>query len=141
MNKYVLTTCFIFLSGFTHAVEVDLFVNDRSEIVEIKSTGIDLRVHDLSAPEKIKKEYLPQKLSPNPEIAKQQAIDFFKSERGNEYKQKVLAANEHKALLIKYNLQKAPALVFDGKAVIYGITDIDRGLILYRQYLENNHEK
>lgn len=140
MNKYFLSIIFLFATT-ANAMRVDLFVNDLSEVTPFKSNGIDLRVHDLSAPERIKKEYLPQKLSPDPDVAKQQAIVFFKSDRGKEYKARVLAANEHKALLVKYNIQKAPAIVFDEQAIIYGTTDIDRGLMLYRKHLEKSHEK
>jgi len=75
MNKYFLSIIFLFATT-ANAMRVDLFVNDLSEVTPFKSNGIDLRVHDLSAPERIKKEYLPQKLSPDPDVAKQQAIVF-----------------------------------------------------------------
>ncbi len=141
MNKYFLMLGFLWFSRIVHAVEVDLFINNPSELVSYKSTDLVIRIHDISAADRLSEEFLPTELSPNPEVAKQQALEFFNSARGIEYKQKIVAAHAYKTLLMKYNVQKAPAMVFDkGTAVIYGMTDIDRGLTIYRDYMEKNHE-
>jgi integrating conjugative element protein (TIGR03757 family) len=141
MNKVILTLSFMWISGLAQAIEIDLFVNNPSEIVPYKHQEIVIRIHDLSAAERLSEKYLPKQLSAEPEVAKQQALDFFNSPQGTEYKQKIVEAHAYKTLLMKYNVQKTPAIVFDnGKAVIYGMSDIDQGLILYRDYLENNHE-
>lgn len=141
MNKYLLMLGYLCFSGIVHAVEVDLFVNNSSEFAPYKSTELVVRIHDLSTPEQLGREYLPE-LPPDPELAKQKTMAFFESPRGKEYVHRMKEAYQFKTLLMRYNIQKTPAMVFEGRAVIYGITDIERGYEIYQQYLrEQSNEK
>ena len=40
------------------------------------------------------------------------------------------------AQAVIYNIDRLPAVVFDGQAVIYGVTDIDEALVQYHQWHE-----
>jgi integrating conjugative element protein (TIGR03757 family) len=40
------------------------------------------------------------------------------------------------AKAVQYGVDRYPAMVFDGGAVIYGVTDIHQALLRYRQWRE-----
>lgn len=120
------------LSFNSHATTIELFVDQPIRIPSDYEHQII--VHDLSAPERLSQQYLPE-LPPNPESAKKIAMEFFASEKGQEYQDKLKAAYQHKTLLMRYNVQKIPAIVFDeGDAVIYGLTDVEKALTIYQQH-------
>jgi integrating conjugative element protein (TIGR03757 family) len=132
MNKWCLLGAI--LSVQVHATTIELFV-DQPVFVE-SHPGISIKVHDLSAPERLSSEYLPE-LPADPEKAKPMAMAFLASEKGKEFQSRLKDAHEHKTYLMRYGIQKIPAMVFDeGVAVIYGSTDIEQGLDIYREFLK-----
>jgi integrating conjugative element protein (TIGR03757 family) len=141
MNKF-LSCLLIFFSVSTQAssIRIDLFVEKTESIDSIP--GVELIIHDLSAPDTLHRQYLPSALSADPATAKVQAQAFFSSPRGREYTSRLQAAYAHKGLMMRYNIQKIPAMVFDGgKAVIYGSTNIEMGIQLYQGYLKKMGEQ
>ena len=39
---------------------------------------------------------------------------------------------------LQYGINRYPAIVFEGQAVVYGVTDIETGLRLYDHWMEQN---
>jgi integrating conjugative element protein (TIGR03757 family) len=137
MNKF-LALLFLVLSVLSlqvNAITIDIFVDQPQSFISVP--GVSITVHDLSAPERLSQRYLPE-LPPDPAQAKKMAMAFFASSKGKEYQHQLKDAVEHQTYLMRYNIQKIPAMVFDGKAVIYGSTDIQRGLEIYQNYLKKN---
>lgn len=134
MNKFIVLLCLV-LSLQVNAITVDIFVDQPQSFISIP--GVSINVHDLSAPERLSQRYLPE-LPPDPAQAKKMAMAFFASSKGREYQHQLKEVAEHQTHLMRFNIQKIPAMVFDGKAVIYGSTDIQRGLEIYQNYLKKN---
>jgi integrating conjugative element protein (TIGR03757 family) len=132
MNKSFLLSVLLALN--VQATTIELFVDQPITL----PPNFTVKVHDLSAPERLAQQYLP-KLPPDPEQAKQLAIEFLASNKGREYQSLLKEAHQHKTYLMRYNIQKIPAIVFDeGVAVIYGSTDIEQGLEIYREFLKKS---
>lgn len=82
---------------------------------------------------------LEQELShglPNdPPRAKQRVLQRFQS-MDSTLVQQLENAGKGLAQAMAYGLDRLPAVVFDGQAVIYGVTDIDEALVRYHQWRE-----
>lgn len=72
-------------------------------------------------------------LSADPELAKQRVL-----ERLQHVDASVSAELEHAAqgllLAVQYGLDRYPAVVFDGRAVVYGVADLSEALSHYRRW-------
>jgi len=74
---------------------------------------------------------LSEQLPPDPEVAKCLAQERLRQLGGSQIEEaKRAAAGIVKAA--EYGIERYPAIVFDGEAVVYGVTDIGEALRLYR---------
>jgi integrating conjugative element protein (TIGR03757 family) len=93
------------------------------------STTIEVyKVDETERFETILSEHLP----PDPEVAKRLAQERLRQLRGSQ----IEAAKRAALGLVKaaeYGIERYPAIVFDGEAVVYGVTDIGEALRLYRE--------
>ena len=76
---------------------------------------------------------LSEGLPADPELAKQRVL-----ERLQHVDASVSAELEHAAqgllLAVQYGLDRYPAVIFDGRAVVYGVTDLSEALSHYRRW-------
>jgi Protein of unknown function (DUF1525). len=132
MCRSLLTVCLVYMSTTVDAqVLVDVF--HWGEITkEIRLPEATIRLHNLNAPNEINRQ-LPR-FSGTPVQAEEAAGNWVQSDEGKAFTEALRVAYDGHMLARKYQLQKAPAIVFDrGKYVVYGSTDIRHALLLYRQ--------
>ncbi len=136
-SHYFLTVFFLsFLSMAASAndlmVEVFWDSNLDEPIVIPRLPGVQLVDYDLSAPERVNEQFLPQ-LPGNPDEALRLMKRFMASDEGKAYQVAVRDAHQGQAKVASYQLTKVPAVVFEqGKYVIYGNADIVQAIGLYR---------
>lgn len=80
---------------------------------------------------------LSYQLPGDPEKAKQLALRRFERMDAQISHQ---LENAAKGLVqaLQYGINRYPAIVFEGQAVVYGVTDIETGLRLYDHWMEQN---
>lgn len=120
------------LSGHAQT-QIEVFTDTPTQWDEVPGTQI---IHyDLSAPEKIKAQYLPA-LPGDMNRAKQIMNSFLASPQGKEFLTAIREAYRGHEKMVGYQLEKIPAVVFDqGKYVVYGTTDISKAAVLYNAHL------
>lgn len=80
---------------------------------------------------------LSEGLPPSPELAKAAVMARFekmkeKDKERLQYAARVVGQAAH------YGVRKVPAIVFDRRAVVYGVSDVSRARSLYQQWLARN---
>ena len=99
----------------------------RAENSAVNVTIID-SIHQLQVA-------LSKHLPAKPEMAKRQALKYISAIGSTQHKHlKKTASGLAKAL--HYGIDRYPAIVFDGRVVVYGITDLRLALKHYHQWLE-----
>lgn len=110
-----------------------------SRRLPISNSGVpdvSVTVYDLSAPQRAIDELNAEiKLPANKETATAIAKAFLQRHQV-ELVKRILPTYEGQTKAINYGISRYPALVFNGLAVIYGITDIKKGLTYYQRWLE-----
>ena len=74
-------------------------------------------------------------LPADPARAKQRVLQRFQAMDAT-LSQPLENAGKGLAQAMTYGIDRLPAVVFDGRAVIYGLTDIDEALVRYHQWRE-----
>jgi integrating conjugative element protein (TIGR03757 family) len=93
-------------------------------------------VYRLDRIDELQKE-LSHQLPGDPEKAKQLVLRRFQRMDAQLSHQ---LENTAKGLMqaVHYGINRYPAIVFDGQAVVYGVTDIERAARLYDHWMEQN---
>jgi integrating conjugative element protein (TIGR03757 family) len=78
---------------------------------------------------------LSQGLTADPEQSKQVVLQRFQ-QLNEEDRTRMQQAAIGLAKAVQYGIDRYPAIVFDGGAVIYGVTDIHEALLRYRLWRE-----
>ena len=78
-------------------------------------------------------EEISRGLSRDANTARQQAIDRV-TQLDEDQKQQVQRAATGLSKAMQYEIDRTPAILFDGEAVIYGLTDLDVALDHYRAW-------
>ena len=73
---------------------------------------------------------LSKDLPANPEAAKQTVLRRFQRKLSHELEN----ASNGLVQAMQYGIDRYPAIVFDGNAVVYGITDVRAAIQRYRQW-------
>jgi integrating conjugative element protein (TIGR03757 family) len=103
----------------------------RFPISQADNPEVKVTVYDLAAPKLAMANLNAQlKLPANPALASAQAKDYLQSHQA-ELSKRILPTYEGLGKAINLGVSHYPALVFNGQAVIYGVTDIQQGLELY----------
>lgn len=105
--------------------------------------GYQINYFNLAEPEEVKAAYLPV-LPPNLEQATSIMNAFMQSDRGRLFQQKIREAYRGHQLMVSYQLEKIPAIVFDkGRYVVYGTTDVRQALVIYHSKVDpgSGHSK
>lgn len=132
------------LSIFTNAVAqsnplVEVFSDHAIAVSDLP--GYRINYFNLAEPEAVKTAYLPI-LPPNPVQAKSIMTAFMQSEKGRLFQQKIREAYRGHQLMVSYQLEKIPAIVFDkGRYVVYGTTDVRQALMIYRSKVDQEPDR
>jgi len=76
---------------------------------------------------------LSRDLASDPDIARQKALKRFQS-MDSDLSQALENAAKGLAKAMQYDIDRYPAIVFDGEAVIYGVIDLDVAINYYRRW-------
>lgn len=130
-NPLVLLLAFIAAPAFAQE-RIEIFTESPVHIDSV--LGIEIVHFDLSEPTRIKNNVAPS-LPADEKLAMVHAKQFFESEEGIVFKAAMRDAYRGRQKMLQYQLTKIPAIVFDdGKYVIYGSTNVERAIALYRNY-------
>ncbi len=112
------------------ALNVEVFSNSVASPHQLP--GVTITYYNLNEPELVKARYLPT-LPPDPARAESLFHAFLNSEKGEQFKLEMRHAYKGHQQMVRYQLEKVPAIVFDnGRYVIYGLLDVREALVIYR---------
>ncbi|AEG00439.1 integrating conjugative element protein, PFL_4709 family [Methylomonas methanica MC09] len=116
---------------------IEVIVRDADRVIglaNLRQQGYDVKVYNLDAPKLVFTD-LSQNLPANQEAAKR-TLEQRMQQRGRQaLQQQLIAAYQGLSVAIQYQVDRYPAVLFDrGQAVIYGVTDLQQVLDLYRQW-------
>jgi integrating conjugative element protein (TIGR03757 family) len=117
-------------SAQAEAPRIEVFTTARHPIVPAHRAGVE--VYHLDAPAAIEAE-LSATLPPDPDGASQFASAWILG-AWRELAEALTRAYRGLLKARQYGLARLPAIVFDGRAVVYGITDLDQALGDYRRW-------
>lgn len=106
------------------------FVDTRG--IGNKSRGPDITVYEIDGIESMEKD-LSIDMPADPEKSKRIAL-YRIQHMGNQTKTKMQMAAQGLAKAMQYGVDRYPAVVFDGQAVVYGVTDVQTALAHYRTW-------
>jgi integrating conjugative element protein (TIGR03757 family) len=112
---------------------IEVFVGSTFQPIESMKY---MTVYRLDRIDEIQEE-LSHQLPGDPEKAKQLVLRRFQRMDAQLSHQ---LENTAKGLMqvVHYGINRYPAIVFDGQAVVYGVTDIERAARLYDHWMEQN---
>lgn len=115
------------------ALSVEAFTdNSRFPVVWRVKQDVKVAIYDLATPKHIG-QMLSVGLPANPEAARILAEQSIKANRKSLISELKSAYQGHTKAM-DYGLTHYPALVFNGKAVIYGISDVEEGIKRYQTW-------
>ena len=115
------------------AIRAEYFTDSRHFPMSGDSHGAVVTLYDLAAPVLLEQAFSAG-LPANPVQAEAKALAWFKANHAKLPGQLEAAYAGH-AKALDYGLRKYPAWVFDGRATVYGVTDLQEGLGLYQEWL------
>lgn len=96
--------------------------------------GYDVKLYNLDAPKQLFVS-LSQHLPANQTAAKRTLEQRLQQHGRQALQQQLITAYQGLSLAMQYQVDRYPAVLFDqGRAVIYGVTDLEQALSLYRQW-------
>lgn len=116
---------------------IEVIVRDADRVIglaTLRQQGYDVKLYNLDAPKQLFAD-LSQNLPANPEAAKRTLEQRMQQHGRQALQQQLIAAYQGLSVAIQYQVDRYPAVLFDqGRAVIYGVTDLQQALDLYRQW-------
>ena len=106
------------------------FVDTRG--IDNKSRGPDITVYEIDGIESMEKD-LSIDMPADPEKSKRIAL-YRIQHIDDQTKTKMQMAAQGLAKAMQYGVDRYPAIVFDGRAVVYGVTDVQIALAHYRTW-------
>lgn len=113
---------------------VDLPITHETDRARLHFRGIDLQIYGLDVIQRIEAK-LSQGLTADPEQSKRVVLQRFQ-ELHEEDRVQMQRAAMGLAKAMQYGIDRYPAIVFDGEAAVYGVTDIDEALHRYQRWRE-----
>lgn len=116
------------------------WAEDVIEVFKLTSQSVrntpGAKVYDVDALQ-LMADRLSEGLPPSPELAKAAAMARFqgmsdKDKANLQYAARVVGQAAH------YGIRKVPAIVFNRRAVIYGVPDVGRARVLYLQWAQQH---
>ena len=111
------------------SIAIEVFTSSMNPV----ANGTDgITVYCIDRIDRIQQE-LSKDLPANPEAAKQTALRRFQR-MDNTLSHELENASNGLVQAMQYGIDRYPAIVFDGNAVVYGITDVRAAIQRYRQW-------
>ena len=111
------------------SIAIEVFTDSMNPV----ANGTDgITVYYIDRIDRLQKEF-SKDLPANPEVAKQTALHRFQR-MDNKLSHELENAANGLVQAVQYGIDRYPAIVFDGNAVVYGITDIRAATQRYRQW-------
>ena len=111
------------------SIAIEVFTSSMNPV----ANGTDgITVYCIDRIDRIQQE-LSKDLPANPEAAKQTALRRFQR-MDNKLSHELENASNGLVQAMQYGIIRYPAIVFDGNAVVYGITDVRATIQRYRQW-------
>ncbi|WP_404357111.1 TIGR03757 family integrating conjugative element protein [Methylotuvimicrobium sp. KM1] len=124
-----------------HAIVVEAIHSDAFPLTGIDALagqGIEIKTYNLDDGKRLTAN-LAAGLPPNQEQAKATLERRFKEQGMESVQEQFTQAFQGQIAGMQYGISRYPAIVFDrGKAVVYGVTDLNRALAIYREWHRNN---
>lgn len=114
---------------------IEVFTDARHPIQEFRQPvpGLpEVRIYQLDRLHRLEA-HLSKDLSTDPELARQQAIDRLQEIHRTD-RARLQQAAVGLARAAHYGIDRYPAMVFNGHAVVYGLTDLKAALAHYRHW-------
>ena len=116
------------------------FVTSDSMGKQLISRTIDLEIYDIDAVDRF--EFEINKQLPGDEVKAKLAFDEYLNRMGRKaFEKEAVQAYQGIMTIVRYDLKKYPAIIFDNSSVIYGVTDLDEALSRYQQWKAALEEK
>ena len=96
------------------------------------SHGLDITIYEIDGIVSIERD-LSIDMPADPEKSKRIALERIQH-MGDQSKTKMQMAAKGLAKAMQYGVDRYPAIVFDGQAVVYGVTDVQTALTHYRAW-------
>ena len=116
---------------------IEAIVSDADRLTglaNLRQQGYDVKLYNLDAPKHLIAS-LSQNLPVNPEAAKRTLEQRMQQYGRQALQQQLMAEYQGLSVAIQYQIDRYPAVLFDrGKAVVYGVTDLQQALGWYRQW-------
>ncbi len=106
---------------------VDVFVTNA---MYVGNAG-RARIHRVDDRQQVERELTGTGLPGDPEQARAIVMQRMKT-MGAQLNERVIASLEAVKLSVAWNIQRVPAIVFDGQRAVYGVTDVERALAIAR---------
>lgn len=136
--------CATLLSMPTHAgqsIVVEAIHSDAfplTGIEDLAGQGIEVKTYNLDDGKRLTAN-LATGLPPNQEQAKRALEQRFKQQGMASVQQQFMQAFQGRIVGVQYGISRYPAVVFNqGQAVVYGVTDLNRALEIYREWRRKN---
>jgi integrating conjugative element protein (TIGR03757 family) len=114
----------------------------QSESIEqfLQSNAVDLRVYGIDAVGQFESDI--SKLLPGDESKARQVLEEYINRIGRDvFEQEAIRAYQGIMAVVRYELEKYPAIVFDDESVIYGVTDLGEALNRYDAWKAGQAER
>ncbi len=128
---------------YTHLVEV--FTTTESPVTDEAPVNIqgvlgemEYHVYELDGIQRVEAK-LSQGLTADPTNAKRVVLQRFQQFQ-TEDRERMQRAAMGLAKAIQYGVDRYPAIVFDGQAVVYGVTDVQTALMDYRTWRQEGKQ-
>lgn len=120
-------------SAEAEPIRAEFFTDSRHYAMAGDSRDAVVTQYDLAAPVLLEQTFSAG-LPADPTQAEAMAKAWFKANQAK-LSEQLKAAYAGHAKALDYALKKYPAWVFDGRAIVYGVTDLREGLGLYHEWL------
>ena len=114
---------------------IEVFTDSRTPVRNNHPSTTVYKVDRIDRFQQVLSEGLPS----DPETAKQAALHRFQS-MDTQISSELENAAKGLVQAMQYGVDRYPAIVFDGKAVVYGVTDVQAATRLYEQWLEGGEK-
>jgi integrating conjugative element protein (TIGR03757 family) len=116
---------------------IEVIIGDDDNVTGLANLlqqGYDVKLYDLDVPKKLFAA-LSRNL-PADQAAAKRTLERRMQQYGRQtLQQQLMDAYQGLSVAIQYRIDRYPAVLFDrGRAVIYGVTDLQQALSLYRQW-------